>query len=51
MPDNFSKLIIENKMTDAKRVFEKTMQDKMSSIVANMRKEVAKSFFNKSEQK
>lgn len=48
--NEFTKLIIDNKMLDAKKVFEKTMQEKMLKIVSETRKEVAKNLFNKKPQ-
>lgn len=43
----FVELVKENKMVDAKKVFERTMQLKVVDTVTKLRKEVASKFFNK----
>lgn len=43
----FAGLVQENKMSDAKKVFERTMQERVVDMVSKMRQEVAANFFNK----
>lgn len=44
--ESFTNLIINNKMIEAKQLFQQTMQEKLVKAVSEMRKEVAKSMFN-----
>jgi hypothetical protein len=43
----FYTLVQQNKLSDAKKVFEAAMQSKQVDTVSALRKEVAKAFFNK----
>lgn len=45
--NEFTKLVMDNKMIDAKKVFEDAMQQKMQKVVSEKRKEVAQRLFNK----
>ena len=46
----FTQMIINNKMIEAKQLFQKTMQEKLVKAVSEMRKEVAKSMFNTNQK-
>lgn len=43
----FFGLVRDNRMSDAKKVFERVMQEKMIDRVTNLRKTVAQKLFNK----
>lgn len=43
----FQQLVKDNKMIDAKKLFESEMQKRISTRVSDMRKSVAQKFFNK----
>jgi hypothetical protein len=45
----FLKLVKQNEMLEAKKVFEQSMNSKVVSTITEFRKEVAKNFFNKTE--
>lgn len=43
----FVSLVRDNRMSDAKKVFDRVMQEKMVDRVSNLRKSVAQKLFNK----
>lgn len=43
----FAGLVRDNRMSDAKKIFERVMQEKMVDRVSTLRKSVAEKLFNK----
>lgn len=44
---DFIKHVMENKMLDAKKVFDKSLMEKINDRVADMRQKIAKEYFSK----